>query len=119
MYFPAMALSSALATGTSSRKRRQNWLRTLRMTDIRLWRLALGSCAILLAFSAGWNATTLGQFLTTQTNILSDTAAAPDGTFLASRNANFRRDSRRQPSATIRYRGVAARGNSAGHQCFR
>jgi hypothetical protein len=42
-----------------------------------------------LAFSAGWNATALGQFLTTQTNIpFSDIAAAPDGTFLASRNAN-------------------------------
>jgi IPT/TIG domain-containing protein len=38
---------------------------------------------------AGWSAATPGQFLTAQTNIPSpDIAVAPDGSFLASRNAN-------------------------------
>src|SRR5258708_36943736 len=60
---------------------------------------------------ASWNAATPGQFLTAQTNISSsDIAAAADGTFLASRNANVIE----LPDATLSLQSVTAESELQG-----
>jgi hypothetical protein len=120
MYFPDMVLSSALATGTSSSEAPPE-------LAANTWHdghqtLAVGS-EFLCDFV--WrplrDGTQQPRTISYDENEYSFfgrcSRAGRDFSGVAKRER--RRGSRRQPRATIRYRGVAARGNSAAHQCSR